>query len=517
MKSNGCVRPLWVSFFIVGMVIISCGAPSKEENMSKISGANIRHAAVSGQFYPASPTELKQMVVGFFQKAGDEKRLPHVIGLVSPHAGLVYSGQTAAFAYHQVRGEQYDAVVIIAPSHHEYIDGGAIWAKGAYETPLGLVPVHEEIAAAIVAADPVIRHDAASHQQEHSLEVQLPFLQVAVPNLKIVPLVVQDHSLANCQKIAAAIVTGCQHKKVLLVASSDLYHGDSYTKCVETDKITLTNIAAFDPVALHKSFSKGESLACGVGPLVIMQLAAREMGANKVKILSRTNSNDVLHERGGYVVGYGALAVYQDMVRTTEPEPAGAESEPEAGGSMGLSRAEKRQLLDIAGQTIAHAVRGEKEPHFQIETPILKENRGAFVTIHKKGNLRGCIGYIVAYKPLYQTIIEMAQAAALRDPRFSPVRPDELPDLELEISVLTPIRQIEDVTEIEVGTHGIIIERGYNSGLLLPQVATDYGWDRDTFLSQTCRKAGLPADSWRQKGTRIKIFSADVFSEKDVE
>ena len=477
--------------------------------MCKIPGENIRPAVVSGQFYPANAPELRQLVEGFFQQAEDKKRLPHVIGLVAPHAGLIYSGQTAAYAYHQVKGGQYDAVVILAPSHREYINGVAIWAKGAYQTPLGLVPVNEEIAAAIMAAESDIRHQPAVHQQEHSLEVQLPFLQVAFSNLKIVPLVVQDYSLENCKKIASAIVAGCQHKKVLLVASSDLYHGENYTKCLQMDKNTLANMAAFDPETLHKTFSNGESMACGAGPVIIMQLAARELGANKVKILSRTNSNDVVHERGGYVVGYAALAVYEDMVDD--------ESERNVEGRMGLSLAEKRQLLDLASRTIAHAVRGEEIPDFQIVAPILNENRGAFVTIHKKGNLRGCIGYIVAYKPLYQTIIEMAQAAALRDTRFSPVRPEELSDLELEISVLTPLRQIDDVAEIEVGRHGIIIERGYSTGLLLPQVATDYGWDRETFLAQTCRKAGLPPDAWSQKGTRIKIFSADVFSEKELD
>ena len=128
--------------------------------------------------------------------------------------------------------------------------------------------------------------------------------------------------------------------------------------------------------------------------------------------------------------------------------------------------------------------------------------------------LRGCIGYIHALKQLDETIIEMAQAAAFRDPRFPPVTKDEFDDLEIEISVLTPIREIEDINEIEVGKHGIIIERGGYSGLLLPQVATDYGWDRETFLEHTCNKAGLPTDAWKQEGTKIKIFSADIFHEE---
>ena len=178
-----------------------------------------------------------------------------------------------------------------------------------------------------------------------------------------------------------------------------------------------------------------------------------------------------------------------------------------------LSDEDKKTLLRIARKTIEHVVRGEHAPKFTVESSALKEPCGAFVTIHRKGSLRGCIGYIQAFKPLYQTVSEMAEAAALRDPRFMPVRSDEVPEIDIEISVLSPIREIKDVNEIKVGKHGIIIERGGQSGLLLPQVATEYGWDRETFLDHTCMKAGLHKRCWKEEGTVIKIFSAEVFGE----
>ena len=181
------------------------------------------------------------------------------------------------------------------------------------------------------------------------------------------------------------------------------------------------------------------------------------------------------------------------------------------GVDLGLSNEDKETLRHIAETVIQSKARGKPAPEFTVGSPILKEKRGAFVTINKKGQLRGCIGYIQPYKPLYRTIEEMAIQAAFHDPRFEPVNEKELPDLEIEISVLTPMKRIKDVEEIEVGKHGILMEKGFHSGLLLPQVATEYGWDRETFLEHTCFKAGLPKDAWKDEDTVISIFSADIF------
>jgi AmmeMemoRadiSam system protein A len=185
--------------------------------------------------------------------------------------------------------------------------------------------------------------------------------------------------------------------------------------------------------------------------------------------------------------------------------------EKKAGIDLGLNSEEKRLLHEIARTVIDRKVRGEELPEFLVESAVLRENRGAFVTLRKKGELRGCIGYIEGKGPLCRTIEKMAAAAAFEDPRFPPVTERELPDLELEISVLTPLHRIQDVTEIEVGRHGIYMRKGWASGLLLPQVATEYGWDRETFLKYTCQKAGLPGNAWKDKNTEIYIFSADIF------
>lgn len=182
------------------------------------------------------------------------------------------------------------------------------------------------------------------------------------------------------------------------------------------------------------------------------------------------------------------------------------------GTASGLTEEEKQRLLRLARTTLEQKLLGKTAPAPGTpESPILKEKRGAFVSLHRRGMLRGCIGCIEGRKPLLDTIEEMARAAAFNDPRFPPLSAEELKDLDIEISVLTPLKEVRDINEIDIGVHGLFIERQHCCGLLLPQVATEWGWDRIKFLEETCRKAGLPSSSWKEKGTKIYSFSADVF------
>ncbi|HDM77104.1 MAG TPA: AmmeMemoRadiSam system protein A [Deltaproteobacteria bacterium] len=181
------------------------------------------------------------------------------------------------------------------------------------------------------------------------------------------------------------------------------------------------------------------------------------------------------------------------------------------GVDLGLSEKDKKVLHHIARTVIEKACKGEKIPEFKVDSPILKEPRGAFVTLHKNGQLRGCIGHIRATSPLYKTVAEMAYAAAFEDPRFPPLRADELPYIDIEISVLTPFRKINDINEIKIGKHGLMIRKNGYSGLLLPQVPVEWKWDLNEFLEHTCLKAGLPKDAWKDKDTEIYVFSAEVF------
>lgn len=183
------------------------------------------------------------------------------------------------------------------------------------------------------------------------------------------------------------------------------------------------------------------------------------------------------------------------------------------GAVVVLTEVEKKALIDIVKSTIECKLTGKNIPEFHIDSEILKEKRGAFVTLKKRGHLRGCIGYIEARKALYKTVAEMAIAAAFNDPRFPPLSADEVKDVTLEISVLSPLKEIRDIKEIEVGVHGLYITKGFHSGLLLPQVAAEHKWDKLTFLEETCYKAGLHPDAWKDNDTKIFIFSADIFDQ----
>lgn len=469
----------------------------------KTNPEDIRRPVVAGAFYPANPQTLARQVDEFLENA---RLIPidgEVVALIAPHAGYIYSGRVAAYAYKQVMGEDYEGVVVISPSHRDYLEGISVYNRGGYETPLGVVEVDVALANAIIEQHKSIYFALLGHRAEHSLEVQLPFLQRALGKFKLVPIVMGGQDYESCAILGDALAKTLRGRKALIVASSDLSHFYPYDRAVELDRVVMDSVAAFNPEELAQNLATGRCEACGGGPMVAAMLAARNLGAAHSKILMYANSGDVTGDREG-VVGYLAAVLYRGQE---------GGSHRKVGIDMGLADEEKGQLLKIARQTIESRVRGEEPPRVSAPSGALQQERGAFVTINKHGMLRGCIGTIIPVKPLYQVVQEMAEAAALSDPRFPPVTERELDELEIEISVLTPLRRIENIDEIEVGKHGIYIRRGYNSGLLLPQVATEYGWDRITFLRHTCNKAGLPADAWQDSDTEIYVFSADVFGE----
>jgi AmmeMemoRadiSam system protein A len=373
------------------------------------------------------------------------------------------------------------------------------------------MPLDRELVAELKQRESRISYIAKAHSQEHSLEIQLPFIQVVMPEGELVPLVMGDQSFDTCQWLAQALAHCIKGKSVVVVASSDLSHFHSYKEAKRLDQVVVDRVNEFDPRGLSDDLARGKCEACGGGPMVTAMLLARELGANKSRVLHYANSGDVTGDHSG-VVGYMAAALWANPKKAKGHNQRGQR----ISADLGLTSGEKVQLLKIARDVVEACCRGGRAPKPEVDSPTLNEPRGAFVTLHKDGKLRGCIGHIRAQKPLVETIVEMAEAAAFQDPRFPPVTSKELGQLEYEISVLTPLRRIEDVEEIQVGKHGIYMKRGASSGLLLPQVAAEWGWDRSTFLEHTCTKAGLPEDAWKDRKTEIYIFSADVFSPGDL-
>lgn len=493
----------FINLFTLLTLICEAQAPreGKEARMKEI-----REPAVSGMFYPDKPDTLSRDIKKYLENVKKEKVEGEIIGLLVPHAGYMYSGQVAAYAYKLIEGKNFDSVVVIAPSHRVDFKGASIYDRGAYRTPLGLAPIDVELAKKMMERWNGIRYLPEAHGQEHSLEVQIPFLQIVLKSFKLIPIVMEPYwSRETCQSLGQAIADTIKGKNILLVASTDLSHFHAYEKAVQLDKIVLQHLDRFDVDGLNRDLKEGRCEACGGGPVITMMLAAKALGATQGRTLKYLNSGDVTGDRSR-VVGYAAAVFCK---------AAGGQSkmkeEKKVGVDLGLSEEEKKVLHRIAKAVIENKTKGKPVPDFKIDSPVLKENRGAFVSLHKKGQLRGCIGYIEGRGPLHKTIEEMAEAAAFRDPRFLPVVERELSELDIEISVLTPLRKITDVNEIEVGKHGIYIKKGWNTGLLLPQVATEYKWDRKTFLEHTCQKAGLPSNAWKEKDTEIYIFSADIF------
>lgn len=467
----------------------------------------VRQPAVAGAFYPADANELRKMVDDFLARATPPAVSGPIVALISPHAGYPYSGAVAANAYALVKGRKPERVVVIAPSHVEAFAFSAVYDGDAYSTPLGAVPVDKAFAAKLASMSPLIKLSSQGHasvrgQGEHSLEVQLPFLQRTLGPFKLVPIVMGDQSYDACRALGLALAKLMQGSDTLLVASSDLSHFHAYDEAVKLDRKTLQAIREWDYLSMSRNFESRVWEACGGGPIVATMIAAERLGATEANLLKYANSGDVTSDRSR-VVGYGALALTRAVGARTASTPP-----------FSLTQAEREELLKLARTSVETAVRQHKLYDYNgASFESLMQERGAFVTLKKKGELRGCIGYVAPIKPLSYTVRDVAAYAALKDSRFQPVAPSELPQLEYEISVLSPLRRVLDIKQIEVGRHGLVVRRGQNEGLLLPQVPVEQKWNLTTFLAETCRKAGLPADAWRDERTDLFLFTALVFGD----
>jgi MEMO1 family protein len=482
-------------------------------------------SVIAGSWYPGDETVLRQDVERYLATVPNRDPGGRLLALIVPHAGYRYSGQVAAHAYKLLQKDKFSTVVVIAPSHHALFPGVSVYDQGGMRTPLGVMPLDRDLVTALERRDERVHYRPEAYSREHSLEIQLPFLQVMQPGIRLVPLVMGDQDWASCERLANSLAECIRGKSVLVVASTDLSHFHPYERAKSLDQIVLDHVGALDAKGLHQSIAASRCEACGAGPMVTAMLVARKLGATTGQVLNYANSGDVTGDRGR-VVGYMAAALLagpaarqatagaDTQANAEKPEiltGASAAAPNRVGSNLGVTAAEKKRLHQIAKQSIEARLRGDKPPKLGNLTGTLKEPRGAFVTLKKRGELRGCIGHIIGSKPLAETVAEMAEAAAFLDRRFSPVTAAEFPELEIEISALTPLERISDVNVIQVGTHGIVLRQGGHSGLLLPQVATEYGWDRTTFLEQTCRKAGLPRDAWKDRETEVFVFSAEVF------
>jgi len=458
-------------------------------------GQGIREPVWAGQFYDKRPAVLSAQIDSFLDNAAKISAPPGKIqALIVPHAGYIYSGQVAAYAYQLVKGKSFDTVVILGTSHRFGFKGCSIYSDGGYKTPLGITEVDPSLAQKI-SRNSGFKFIPQAHSQEHSVEVQIPFIQKVLPEAKIVPIVVGIPSQKTISTLASALEKSLKDKKALVVASTDMSHFYSHEKAAVIDGNTISLISSFKINELIDRLEKGENIMCGGSGVAASLLYANKTGEGKVQILRYQDSS----QAGGStaeVVGYLSAVIYQQ-----EKMP-----------SFSLTSQEKSELLELARNSVTKYVNEKQMLSYNPESTRLLTPCGAFVTLKKHGNLRGCIGFIEPIAPLYQTIMQAAVYAATQDFRFKPVASAEIKDLEFEISVLTPLQKINDPEIVTVGRHGLVIAQNGKKGLLLPQVAVENNWSRSTFLQQACIKAGLPPTAWKE-GAEIYVFQAIVFKE----
>lgn len=501
MKQNRILRLL-----LVGVLCLAASMVAQENVQD-------RKPAVAGQFYPLQKDELAATLKDLFSKAVPSKSIKNVGAIIVPHAGYVFSGGVAASAYNQVDPmREYENIFILGPSHHVGFEGASVYTSGNFITPLGVVQVNRKLAAQLIKEHSVFVNREDAQRYEHSVEVQLPFLQYRMKkNIRIVPIVVGASTPETCSKIADALRPFFNSHN-LFVISTDFSHYPSYNDAVKVDKATTAAVLTNSPETLLRTLNANErqnipqlaTSMCGwVCVLTLLDITHGIPDLSYTPIQYKNSGDSPMGEKDR-VVGYYSIVVS----RAKEKEDS----------SFNLREREKRNLLSIARNTITEYV--TQNSILPIDTTTLSQSLkipcGAFVTLNKDNMLRGCIGRFDATMPLYRVVQEMAIASATQDYRFPKVEPAELAELEVEISVLTPMRRISSIDEIKLGRDGIYIRKGSRSGTFLPQVAGETGWSKEEFLGHCAQdKAGIGWDGW--KDAEIYVYEALVFGEKDLQ
>lgn len=473
------------------------------------SGSTLR-SPLAGAWYPADGDALRRQIKDFIDNVPATPPPADIIGLILPHAGYRFSGQTAAYGIKPVIGKSYSRVIIIAPSHHAALGNYVVIPDfSRYLTPLGEVRV-DTAAVGKLAEYPFTLSRRQLNQVEHSVQIMLPLLQYALSGFKVVPLLVGEMDAAGLEQAARAIEP-LLDADTLVVASSDFIHyGPRFRykpfgrRAQAGEKIRATDMRAFDLIktldheGLKAMVDETGATICGVNAIrLLLRLLPQDAG---IELLDYTTSVEV--------AGPASDSVSYLAAGITGKWPA----------AVALTESDKKQLLKLARSVIGHRLRFNKNPtveelDFEL-TPGMRRQMGAFVSLYKQGRLRGCIGEIIARRPLYQAVIEQAGNAAFRDPRFPPLKSEELDRTDIEISALLPTEPVESWKDIVVGRDGIILEHeSGRSSVFLPHVAVEQGWNLEETLRNLAMKVGLPPEAWRQ--SRFKVFQAVVFGEKN--
>lgn len=475
-----------------------------------------RQPVAAGRFYSADKEILTKDITQLFEKCKNNPESGIVRAIISPHAGYVFSGYTAAAALSAIpKNTIYKNIFIIGSSHLVAFDGASVYNIGDYITPLGKAVVNKEIANKLINDNTVFNFPVKSHISEHSIEVQIPLIQSYFANVPpIVPIIIGTDNEKTIKQIAEALRPWFTDENLFII-SSDFSHYPPYKDAVETDRLTAQAIVSGNPktflTILQKNSEKQiNGLAtsmCGWSSGLTLLYLSESNSHLHYKIIDYTNSGDSSYGSKDEVVGYNAIVLIdntrkEEMIRKNPEEFSFTEKENEI-------------LFSIARNCIKSRIAGKNQSGIDASliTGHLKEPMGAFVTLKIDGRLRGCIGRFISKDPLYEAVRASALSSAFEDPRFSPLTGEDFDITEMEITVLGPLKTINNTDEIILGRHGIYIKKDNRSGTMLPQVATENGWSKEEFLGYTSRdKAGLGWDGWRD--AELFIYEGIVLEEK---
>jgi len=500
-----------LSAFTQYLAVILFVSPVDCQGQTGSHSSSVRRPAVAGSFYPSDPDELRSQLSNLLKSYSSSGEIKNLAALIVPHAGYVFSGEVAASAYACLDPDKkYDRVFLIGPSHHIGLNGASIYNKGNYSTPLGVVPVDTALSIGLIREHRCFEYCPEAHIKEHCIEVQLPFLQHRLKHeFTIVPIVIGTQSTETCREIAEALKPYFNESNLFII-SSDFSHYPDYKGALAADKATEEAIGSNSAERFLKTIRENEfkkipglvTSACGQSPILTLLYLSSETPGVTVRHIKYMNSGDSEYGDKFRVVGYHSFV----FIRDTKNK------------SFSLSDEEKARLLDLARDAIKHRLQNKSFESGdtaafskRLQTPL-----GVFVSLHKNGKLRGCIGQFLTTFPLYEVVQKMAVAAAFQDYRFDPVSRDEMNEIQIEISVLSPLKRINSIDEFELGKQGIYMIKGSRSGTLLPQVAADTGWSKNEFLGHCARdKAGIGWDGW--KNAELYTYEALVFGEKEMQ
>lgn len=502
---------------------ICCSSKSESKQQKGAEMKEVFNPVVAGSFYPASESEVKSMLSGFdkqVKKTIDKRQ--EVLGLISPHAGYIYSGRTAAYGFKLVEGKRYDLIVVMAPSHRMRGNKAVVLNYSAYKTPLGEIPIDRDAVPEILKDTKNFISEPAYFKVEHSLEVQLPFVQYYLKEPKILPIIFPVYDKTALKSIANSLYYAFKKKNVLYIASSDMSHYKPYEENNAIDEYSFSVLKKNDPDLLFDEEMQEKTQFCGIAPIVVLVNLVKLYNADGPYIVYHENSGDTAGDKSA-VVGYGAVAYFKsekNPIKDLKDKEDGGikieENKKESKMKYNLTDEEKKELLKLARSSIEYYLNNGREMDYKPKSEKLKEKGAAFVTLKKNGDLRGCIGHIIAFEPLYKSVLSNAVNAAVNDPRFPPLQKSELGEIEIEISVLTPLEPIKK-EEIVLGRDGLVLTRGFHKGVFLPQVPEEAGWKTvDEYLAHLCLKAGLNMDCYKKDDIKLEKFEAIVFYEKEL-